>query len=176
MTSAGVLSDPVPLSLAQVNGEDDNLVDPAHVRTFVADTITAAARPPQDPASAATAPGPGPHPGRGDRRCAQRRRHARAGRRGATPGRFTAGGTANASAATSSAVHYRPGAQAAAGAAARTLGAGVLVTADAAVPARHVRVVLGTTYAPPLPAGPAPAAAAGPTGPPVTAGGVPCVD
>ncbi len=76
----------------------------------------------------------------------------------------------------SSAVHYRPGAQAAAGAAARTLGAGVLVTADAAVPARHVRVVLGTTYAPPLPAGPAPAAAAGPTGPPVTAGGVPCVD
>lgn len=88
---------------------------------------------------------------------------------------FTAGGTATASVATSSAVHYRPGAQAAAGAAARTLGAGVLVTADAAVPARHVRVVLGTTYAPPLP-GPAPAAAAGPTGPPVTAGGVPCVD
>ncbi len=89
---------------------------------------------------------------------------------------FTAGGAANATAATSSAVHYRPGAQAAAGAAARTLGAGVLVTADAAVPARHVRVVFGTTYAPPLPAGPAPAAAAGPTGPPVTAGGVHCVD
>lgn len=79
---------------------------------------------------------------------------------------------------TATTVTYPTGGQAAAAAAARALAIPVTLHANDALPAGHLRIVLGTDYHPDPAAGPATTGAppADPTGPPVTAGGVPCVD
>ncbi len=160
------------------NDEDDNLIDPAHIRRFITDTITAAAQPPAPPP--APGPPPGPNPAAAGVVVEVRNASGAPGEAAATQAALTAqgfspGDTGNTTTATASSVAYPAGEQAAAAAAAAVLGAGIGLRADNAVPAGHLLVVLGTTYTPP-PGAAGPPAPSGPAGPPVLAGGVPCVD
>jgi len=157
------------------NDEDDNLIDPAHIRRFVTDTITAAAQPPPSPPG----PPPGPDPAAAGVAVEVRNASSTPGEAGSVEAAlighgFSPGETGNTTPITATTVRYPPGEQAAAAAAASVLGPGVGLRPDDTVPAGHLLVVLGTTYTPPPGAGTA--GPPGPSGPPVTAGGVPCVD
>jgi len=158
---------------AQINGEDDNLVDPAHDQSFITDTIAAAAHPPPPAAP------PGPNPALGvvvDVANGSGLTGAAATTETALAAAgFTPGATANTTPATTTAVHYPPGAQPAATTAAHLLGPTTALNADPGVAPRHLRVVLGAGYTPPAPPG-ATTTGAAPAGPPVTADGAPCVD
>jgi len=158
------------LEFVHANDEDDNLIDPAHVRRFITDTITAAAHPPPSPAPGSP-PGPDPAVAVEVRNASGTPGEAAATEAALTAHGFSPGETGNTTTATASSVAYPHGEQAAAA----VLGPGIGLRADDTIPAGHLRVVLGTTYTPP-PGAAGPPAPSGPAGPPVLAGGVPCVD
>ncbi|NYD38759.1 LCP family protein [Actinomycetospora corticicola] len=160
----------------QANDEDDNEVDPAHVQAFIRQQIAAAAAPPAPPA----APAPPVDP------TAAAGTTVQVDNASGTPGEaasaetmlvghgFSPGATGTVTDRAASTVVAAPGDAAAATLAASLLGGGVTTATDPGLTAGHLRIVLGTGYRPP--AAPSTASAAGPSGGPVQAGGVPCVD
>ncbi|WP_157647556.1 LCP family protein [Actinomycetospora chiangmaiensis] len=154
----------------QANDEDDNEVDPAHVQAFIRQQIAAAAAPPPAPA-----PPTDPATARGTtvevQNASGTAGEAAAAETMLVGHGFSPGATSTVDDRAASTVAAAPGSEAAAALAASLLGGGVAVATDPALPAGHLRIVLGTGYHPP-----APPSAAGPSGGPVQAGGVPCVD
>lgn len=154
------------------NGEDDNLVDPAEVQTFIRAQIAAAAAPPPPPA-----PTPDPAAATGvtvEVENASGIAGAAAAAESTLVERgFSPGATSTESERATSAIAAAPGATAAAALAATVLGGRVAATTDPALGPDRLRIVLGREYRPPPAEAPA---APGPGGGPVTAGGVPCVD
>ncbi|GLZ52977.1 LCP family protein [Actinomycetospora sp. NBRC 106378] len=154
----------------QANDEDDNEVDPARVQAFIRQQIAAAAAPPPAPA-----PAPDPAAATGvtvevDNASGTAGEAATAESMLVGHG-FSPGATTTVADRATSTVAASPGSGPAAALAASLLGGGVATTTDPGLPAGHLRVVLGTDYRPP-----APPSVAGPSGGPVQAGGVPCVD
>ena len=164
----------------QANEEDDNVVDPAHVHQVIHDTIAAAA------AAAAPPPPPAPVPPPVDPAAAVGVT-VQVDNASQTPGQaaaaesllvahgFSPGPTSTVATTSGATVAAAPATQVAAALAASVLGGGATPTVDPSLPAGTLRVVLGTGYhpaGPPAGAGAAP----GPSGAPLSAGGVPCVD